>query len=447
MRAGHYREAVSALQDAVAADSTFGLAYYRLSLAREWTDGEISSDSAAALAEHFAEHLPARDRKLLAARRAVVRRDGVESERLAREVLADDPTDADAWSQLGEIRFHLGPNVGRSIDDAREPFVTVLRYRPNDLAARVHLTRIAARSGDTSLVRAWSGGDQWSGDASEIGTFELAAMRAVVLHDVRAQDTIVAAAKRASDLSVTSAVWRLAVYAGDPEAAAVIASRRRVQVSDADIARGHLGAPKSSMEAMRQQRATLVGLMLSLPSAPELPALAQRAHLALEKVLSERSDSATHTAIVGARMLEARYADLLPINTLSVVRSPAEKATIVAISEAMHATADPTRALSLVALDKIDEPTLYRDGLYDIVASIRAEAYHRLHRDDDAIAWLRSIGMNSSGSSAAIAFATRRIAEIEDARGAHVVARQTWLRFAKMWRSCDVELQPLLRDR
>ncbi len=457
MRAGHYREAVTALLEAVAADSTFGLAYYRLSLAREWTSGEISSDSAAALAEHFSAHLPARDRKLLAARRAVVRRHGVESERLVREVLADDPTDADAWSQLGEIRFHLGPNVGRSIDEAREAFLTVLRYRPNDLAARVHLTRIAARSGDTSLVRAWSGGDAWSGDAwsgdaSGIGMFELAAMRAVVLGDVRAQGAIVAAATRATDLSVTSAVWRLAVYSGDPEAAALAASRERGQASDADvlmtdITRGHLGAPKTSDAALRQQHAVMLGLMLSLPSAPDLPALAQRAHVALGQILRERSDSTTHVVLVSARMLEARYAELSPIVALSVALLPSEKATVLAISEAIHVTADPSRALRLITPDKIDEPTLFRNGLYDIVASIRAEAAHQLHRDDDAIEWLRSIGMNSSGSSAAIAFATRRIAVIEDARGAHAVARPTWVRFAKMWRSCDVELQPLLRNK
>ena len=92
MHAGHYREAASALQDAVAADSSFGLAYYRLSLVREWTDGEISSDSANALAEHFSSHLPDRDRKLLAARRAFVRQDGANGERLVRGVLATYPT-------------------------------------------------------------------------------------------------------------------------------------------------------------------------------------------------------------------------------------------------------------------------------------------------------------------------------------------------------------------
>jgi DNA-binding SARP family transcriptional activator/TolB-like protein len=451
MRAGHYRDAVAALQAAVAFDSTFGLAYYRLSLAREWTDGEISSDSAAALAEHFAAHLPVRDRKLLAARRAFVRRDGVEGERLASEVLDSYPTDADAWLQLGEMKFHLGPNVGRGIDDARAPFLTVLRYRPNDLSARVHLTRIAARSADSTHLEEWSGRETWLGDASEVGTFELAAMRAVVLGDVRARDTVAAAARRANDGTTLAAIWRLLIYAGDPDAAFAIASLRRVDRHAArpewildDVARGHIAPAQVADRSIALQHASLVGLMLALPSAPALPALARRAHSQLEQVVSG-APTASAAAFVATRILEARYPEIAPAHIDTPALTDGESKTLAAIVAGLRTpAAEPAHALELVAPEHLDEPTLLRDRLYDVVASIRAEALHRLGRDAEAVAWLSSIGMNSAGSSAAIALATRRRAELEEAMGSREAATRDRQRFVKMWQSSDPELRPLV---
>lgn len=450
MRAGHYREAVTALQDAVAADSTFGLAWYRLSLAREWTDGEFSSDSAAALAEHFAAHLPDRDRKLLAARRAFVRRDQVEAEKLANEVLALYPTDADAWAQLGEVRFHLSPNIGSGIDVAREPFLTVLRYRPNDLTARVHLTRIAARNGDTAHLDEWSGHDAWRMDPSEVGTFELAAMRSVLLNDVEARDSVSAALRRATARTVASTVWRLAIYAGDPIAADHIASMGRQNgiVSPADVmgslSRGQLAQKPIDVNGSGAH-AILLATLLALPSAPELPQLARSAQQELKQVMRSRPAVRDDRAAVAERVLAARYPDALAAPVRQQDLPASEERTVRAVIDAMHLLgSDPAQSLNRIVPANLDEPTLMRDALYDIVASIRGEAMHRLHRGEDAVLWLRSIGLNSLGSSAAIAIANRRLAAIEDARGNRAAAAPYRVRFINAWQSADPALQPLV---
>ena len=451
IRSGHYRDAVASLQHAVAVDSTFGLAYYRLSFAREWTDGEISSDSAAALAEHFGSHLPDRDRKLLAARRAFVRRDMGEGERLSRDVIALYPTDADAWAQLGEVLFHLGPNMGRSLDDARVPFLTVLRFRPNDLSARVHLTRIAARAGDLAHLDEWSGKDRWLGDASEIGTFELAAMRAVVLDDQRARDTLVAALRRANELTVVSTVWRLSVYAADPGKVAELVALRRADgfaspelTPFVEVASGHIAPVRLADASLNRQHASQVALMLALPSGPAMNAPARRAHDELVRLIGMQG-GAIAPVVVAARMLEARYPELPPL-AANVALSPGEEKTIAAITQAMRAVkTEPARALEVISPPHVDEPTLAADVLYDIVASIRAEALHGLGRDAEAIAWLRSIGMNSAGSSSGIALATRRLAELEEASGAHEEAKRDQLLFATMWSTSDPELRVLTR--
>ena len=451
MHAGHYREAVAALQEAVAADSSFGLAYYRLSLVREWTDGEISSDSANALAEHFSSHLPDRDRKLLAARRAFVRQDGAEGERLVRGVLASYPTDADAWAQLGEILFHLGPNLGRDIDEAREPFLTVLRYRPNDLSARVHLTRIAARNGDVVHLDEWSSPYVSLGDASEIGTFELAAMRATVLGDERARDAVATALQRANDVTVLSTMWRLATYSGEPDAAADMASSPRANAFESRdallayrIAGGHLGPAELPTDSLARLRASLIAMMLALPSAPDLPALASQSHEELRRLLA-RTGAPSAALAIATRSLEARYpVSFSPLQHLPTLSVDDERATR-AITEAIQALeTDPARALEFLRSTQAAGPTTTNGMFHDVVASTRAEALHRLGRDSEAIAWLRSIGMSSGALSTDIAFAVRRIAELEDARGAHDVAARARLRFRRMWHSCDAELRPLV---
>jgi DNA-binding SARP family transcriptional activator/TolB-like protein len=452
MRAGHYREAVAAFANALQADSTFGLAWYRLSLAREWTDGEISSDSAAALAEHFANHLPDRDRKLLAARRAFVRRDLATGERLANQVLATYPTDADAWAQLGELRFHLGPNVGRSIIESRDPFLNVLRYRPHDLAARVHLTRVAAFTRDSAHVDEWSGRDEVFGDASEIGTFELAAMRAIILGDPRARAALEAATRRATDVTVQSAIWRIGTYAHEFEAASLIAANRRrdgfPSRADAlldDLVRGHLARPAVMDAALRNKHALLVAQMLAEPSAPALPDLARRAREDVARVVDAGVGDDARAAVAATRLLDARYENRLAAFTATRTLSAPDERTVQRIVGAMQLIGQhPAAALILVSTDSLDDASVFGLGLYDMLASVRAEALHALHRDAEAIGWLNATGLGSLSSTSNIPFAVRRRGLIENQQGDAAAATRDVQAFTTFWQSADVELRPLV---
>ena len=454
MRSGHYREAVVAFASAIAADSSFGLAWYRLSLAREWTDGEISSDSAAALAEHFADHLPDRDRKLLAARRAFVRRDLVTGERLTNQVLASYPTDADAWAQLGELRFHLGPNVGRPLVDARDPFLNVLRYRPHDLAARVHLTRVAAFMGDSARVDEWSGRDTEFGDASEIGTYELAAMRAVILGDPRARAALDAATRRATDVTAQSAMWRIGTYAHDFEAAAAIATSRRrdgfeSRADDvlAELARGHLARSSRMDEALRARHTLQLAQMLAEPSAPLVPDLARRVREDLARYATAGDGAAAHSAYATALLLDARYNDHLSQGAMTHKLPAAEQRTVLRTVGAMRLTAtNPTAALTLVSTDSLDDASIAALGLYDLLASVRAEAFHALHRDAEAIAWLSTTGLTSFSSTSNIPIAVRRRAIVEAQRGDTAAAARDARAFTTFWQTADVELRPFVLE-
>lgn len=106
-RQSRFDEAIEALNEAVAADSTFALAYWRLSEAWGWFDP--TADEARETSRRAAElagELPPRQRLL-------VRVDAALTD--ARKTYVDDlrnhlrlhPEDADAWNYLGEYAVHM----------------------------------------------------------------------------------------------------------------------------------------------------------------------------------------------------------------------------------------------------------------------------------------------------------------------------------------------------
>ncbi len=147
-RAGHFEQAAEGFQRAVAADTMFALAYYRLSIANEWL---VHSDEARLAAEQAVRHanrLSDHDRQLLQALLAGRHGDPVDAERRYRAIVGTYPDDLEAWIQLGEVQFHYGPLLGRGSAPSREAFGRVLELDPDNVAAVIHLARIAAMEAD-----------------------------------------------------------------------------------------------------------------------------------------------------------------------------------------------------------------------------------------------------------------------------------------------------------
>lgn len=112
----HWRlhEASTLLEHAVGLDSTFGLANYRLAIARGWLS---AADTVGLLAirraARFAEHLPARDRQLIEGYRTFVEGDYERGMTLYSQLIARDSTDVEAWYGLADAAFHGGYARGR----------------------------------------------------------------------------------------------------------------------------------------------------------------------------------------------------------------------------------------------------------------------------------------------------------------------------------------------
>ncbi|HEX6574431.1 MAG TPA: BTAD domain-containing putative transcriptional regulator [Gemmatimonadaceae bacterium] len=152
LRAGRHVSALDAFREAVANDSTFALAYYRLSSAGRWTTEYNLAEEATDKAVRYDESLPPYARRLLDA--ATAMRDGnyARSESLYVASTRSRPGDAETWFGLGDLYYHYNALRGRSKREARKPFERALSLDPGDGESRVHLLELAAWEGRVSEV-------------------------------------------------------------------------------------------------------------------------------------------------------------------------------------------------------------------------------------------------------------------------------------------------------
>ena len=133
LRAGHLDSAITGYQRAVAEDSTFALAYYRLAVAAGWSERHAHASDAVAHGLARSQRLTERDRRLVTAYAAFRAGAANEAERQYRSVLDDFPDDMEAQFQLGDLLFQYNPLRGRPRAEARPLLDQVLAHDPGFL--------------------------------------------------------------------------------------------------------------------------------------------------------------------------------------------------------------------------------------------------------------------------------------------------------------------------
>jgi tetratricopeptide (TPR) repeat protein len=171
-RRASFEEAVEAYERAIAADSTFALAAYRLSTAYGWT--ETSQDEQAqwyaALSDRHAERLPAREAALVRATVAALQNGDPAGVGELRDLSARYPDDPEVWYMLGEAYMHAGGQALVSPQDAESPFSRAIALDSAFLPAYIHAVELAVGRRDTARVRALLATyDRLSGAAGESG--------------------------------------------------------------------------------------------------------------------------------------------------------------------------------------------------------------------------------------------------------------------------------------
>jgi tetratricopeptide (TPR) repeat protein len=125
--------AIAGYQRAIAEDSTFALAYYRLAVAAGWQERHALSTDAVTRGLRVGGRLTERDRRLMTAYSAFRSGAADEAERLYRAILEDFPDDLEAEFQLGDVLFQYNPLRGRPRLEARAMLDRVLAHDPGFL--------------------------------------------------------------------------------------------------------------------------------------------------------------------------------------------------------------------------------------------------------------------------------------------------------------------------
>ena len=208
--AGHFQSAVQSYHAAVQIDTTFATAYLLLNRAATWT-GELELAAwSRDMAWTYARKLAPLDQFLLRAWRAYEGGRVEESERYLQLILANQPSNADAWLALGELRFHWGPILGWTLPEAEIAFERS-RLLGANADAIVHLARIAAADDRLSAIDSLRNSTKRTA-MDRARHLELDALRAFVADNHAEQQRIIGEIGELNDAAAYSIILPTVVY-------------------------------------------------------------------------------------------------------------------------------------------------------------------------------------------------------------------------------------------
>jgi tetratricopeptide (TPR) repeat protein len=478
---------VQAFEEAVALDSTFALAWYRLSTATAASGWRIGS--AAEQAVRYADRLPPHDRLLLRAWRASWDFRYGEAEQLYRDAVAAQPYDVEAWVQLGRVLFHGGPQRGRPATDAAPLFRRVLVLDANNSTALAYLTRIAARERSLNTMDSLIARALTTGDVKNRAPY-LHALRGVLLDEQDELDRAVTELRDVNDLRLWTTVWRVLE---DTEAPARTGPLLRlltdstrsddmrasgyIILAHAELARGrwtaaqpHLRAAESLDPEMALQARVLFA---TLPFLPVPRAEVERVRSALLRLGQGVPDAPPgptpppHSArpvrpelrryqlgLLEARLgntagalAYARSLDGLALG--SDARMPASSLAggiRAQVAWLGGPVADPISVLAPAWRERNPKPEVFPYVFGPAHPRfLHAELLRRAGRDREALQWYRSVLEDYDYGLVYAAPVHLRQAEILERLGESAAAAEHYRRFLALWSDADPSLHPQLR--
>jgi DNA-binding SARP family transcriptional activator len=451
--------AIDAFRRAVRADSTFSLAYYRLSLAADLQSEENLALWAAALAERFSAGLSDHERVLVEAYLAHRRGRIDDAERLYRRVVAEYPEDPEGWRRLVDLLYYSNPVRGRSITEAREPLTRLLALTPDDTQALIYLARVSALDGyeveaDTLARRAVTA-------ASSSLLLEQQALRAFDLAGDPDRSSDGGALARAGVFSARDAL-AIAVYWDELEGTRHVARQLAASEASCQIRSfGHRmlarvavaeGRPRDALASLHDAESCGAAASLELRAAYAalsfLPVdMAEVAALREEMGQATAPDTVARAYALG--LLSVRVGDTLGARRALAeltARRPANpdgpKAERLARSlGARVAVAEGRPRVALAQLESIQRGEGSDAPLADVADRfLRAELLDTLGRKEEALGWYGSIAQRSSDELVFLAPAALRQAEIHQQTGEWVEAEGYYRRFLEVWENADPRL-------
>ncbi len=483
LRANTFEPAVGAFHRAIAADSTFALAYFRLSIAEEWLTHATEATRAAEQAVRLGDRLSLHDRQLLGGLLAQRRGDAREAERVYRSLLNTYPDDYETWWQLGEILFHSAPMFGHPVGDAEVPFRRVLALDPVSAPALVHLARITASQGrraatDSLVARALAVVP--TGDRA----YEMRVLRAVVDGDSATFARLVDELGHADDFQAWLPGWTLNLFvhqfdaarivfargAGDPARSPDVRARMGAMVAGLDVVRGQMARADTDLNFVASMSTPWAleyrALLAVLPYRPIDSARERAVRATLERWdAAATPDVVVPIAVFNAHnglqplirayllgLLDANLKD--PRGAARVARSipvlPAARDHMTLAEDFQGAVTDEMSW----AAGKAPNARESRDFEYyewSIGSPFRSESRERFRRaqalaaagqDTAALRWYSSFEAGASDDVLYLAPSHLERARLYARRGEKALATQHYRAFIALWRECDPALRP-----
>lgn len=482
IRAARWGSAEEALHQAVALDTSFALAYYRLAELTYADNGPLARE----MVEHALRH---RDRLgehyggLVLAMADFLRGAHTAADQRFRQIVAVHPDDADAWYMLAQITQRKGHLMGRAWVDAREPYERVLALDPRNAIAVWWLAAIAAREGRRSEL------DSLTDRLFQLHPepfFALSArgQRAIVFGDTAQEAAYRAELRTRKDLwaqmngglvtfttmnlPAGRRLWHLLTEPSRSPSMRLLAHTVLAKLELTGGRRGAAAAELAAAEALDpgvalEHRAVFALSRFLNPPASELIAL--RDSLRRWNPLTTRTGGAELPAIpaqihpyiklyllgmLSARLRDdaaaRRYAEALerPGRSSLIGRFAADEA------DAVRGEAAWMSGRREEALAKVEQAQFWTNdsGLEEMGDSpftthlherfARAELLYQLGREHEALAWYRPLAHDFLYTASA----ELREAEIYQHEGDRESAKAHYARFLELWSDCDTDLEP-----
>lgn len=489
LREGQYDQALMRFREAVAQDSAFALAWYRMAVAAEWSIRPDIARAAADRAVQLASTLPEHDRLLVTGWNAYATGASVQAERIYRRILDRHPDNVEAWLQLGEVLFHYGPLDGRPLGEARPAFEQVLAFEPRHEGALLHLARIAAREGASDALDRWVNRLLAAHPGSEIAV-EARALRAFAAGDPAARQAVIRELRDLGSDAVFTAIWTVS-YTHDPAAVEDLARLLAREGRPEDVrAAGHLLLATAELAQGRWRRAQdelMAAQRLNPAWALELGALYAASGIvpgslagldSLRNALNGWEPLAVPPSVDGGAFLTAHdhvHHRLKSYLTGLLDASIGEvEATLAVIPDLRRREGPPWADMLASNLAReLQADVLSREGRKgDALALLEASRTHsayalavaspfhaaarerflragllaELGRPQEALAFFTSLGDGSVYDLPFLAPAHLRVAALLEELGQAERAAEHYRRFVELWRDADPEFRPAVEE-
>ena len=463
-----------AMERALAEDSTFALAHYRLAIAAENAGGLQLIHQSIENAIRYRDRLSERHRLLLDALHAYWRGNYGDAEESYRRAVLRYPDDVETWFRLAELQFHRMPALGQPFTQARTAFERVLALDPENEGALIHLTRIAAFEGRAAQLDSLTDRALVSGEPNQ--RIELRVVRAFANGDAAERARAAAAAEELPFDGVNTTALRVASYTGDVRGAeallapltkatsAMIRVQAHLQLAEFAAAGGRWREARHRLQELESMAPTLALTMEAsfaiMPFAPmpraDLVSLRQRVSAWNMTPMGVDSLTGYHRVPASARpalrrfylgALGLRLGDIA--NATNQADDLARDASAVeyglpALLRAMIALHERRPADGLAALDSLTagDATLAFARQDALMRYTRAQLLQAVRRDADAAGWFGSFGDLAGWDLAFLAPGEVARAAIAERRRDPAAADRHYTRALTLWQSADPELQP-----